>query len=145
MKDKSLKEFTDFECQTFSGMASNLFEEIHGSFEKSYINPLIFDQKLKMAPKANNNVYMEPEDVDFYKYKRCYDIRGSYNNGVLKYWPGQFLPIYDGRENIEDYAGGEIDVGEYLCGRYGNIRLCIYGSMGLAYSRKRITLQWTFG
>ena len=52
-------------------------------------------------------------------YKRCYDIRGSYNNGVEKYLPGQYLPIYDGRENIDDYSGGVIEVGEYLCDWYG--------------------------
>ena len=75
---------------------------------------------------------MEPEDVDRYRNKRCYDIRGSYNKGVKKYLPGEFLPIYDGRENIEDYSGGDIEVGEYLCDFYGKFG-CVFKNQWVSH------------
>ena len=52
---------------------------------------------------------MIAEQTDRYRHKKCYNIRGSYYNGV-----------YDGRENIENYCGGNIEVGEYLCWSYGS-------------------------
>ena len=119
------KEFEEFICNTFSAMACNLFEMKYGLIDKSYINPLIIGEKIRLSPKPNNDVFMEPEDVDRYRFKQCYDIIGCYNNGVKKYLPGQYLPIYDGRENIEDYTGGEIEVGEYLCSILWEIWMCI--------------------
>src|SRR5690348_10050190 len=106
-------------------MACNSFEYTFGTMEKSYINPLIFAEKVKFVPKANNTVYMEQEDIDKHKCKDCYDIKSSYYNGVLEYFPSEVLPVYDGRENIEDYCGGDIRCGEYFCDWYGEIA-CVF-------------------
>lgn len=50
-------------CNSFSSMACNLFEYLQGTFEKSYINPLILDEKIRRSPKANKNVFMISEDI----------------------------------------------------------------------------------
>ena len=108
-----------------AALACNLFEYEFGTLEKSYINPLIFQDKVRYSPKANNDVFMEREDIESYKFKGCYDVNSSYYNGVRSIFLAKcYLYMMDERilRTIQD---GEIQVGEYFCDWYGEIS-CVF-------------------
>jgi hypothetical protein len=76
------KEFSESEVRTFSSMANTLFAYSFGELEKSYINPLIFDCKLRLAPKAINTCWMLKETVDQYNFQGCIDGNDHYFNAI---------------------------------------------------------------
>ena len=109
-------EFNELRYHTIAKMGRDLFAT-ECFLEKSYINPMIYDCKLRHAPKPNNEIIRNPMETQNLK---TIDIRGSYKSGILKYFKNEFLPVYDGTENIEPAVEPFSKVGEYLVKQYGS-------------------------